>query len=261
MNVDGAPPGWDAEIGAAVTIRVSRRARRIALRVRTGGRGVELVLPRGVPKKLGLGFLARKRGWIAAQLDALPQPVPFAEGATIPVFGVPHRIRRDGDPEAPPRAPRVAIAAGEIRVRGDDAGIARLVRGHLIMLARSELAGRARACAARLGREVRRVGVRDTRSRWGSCSAAGNLSFCWRLVLAPHSVIDYVVAHEVAHLVEMNHGPRFWQLVDSLHPGRAAARGWLREHRAELLSYGVPAGEREDGRAAPAARRVSREQF
>jgi predicted metal-dependent hydrolase len=255
MNANGTPPGWDEEIGAAVTIRVSRRARRIALRVRTAGRGVELVLPRGVPKKLGLGFLEQKRGWIAAQIDALPRPVPFAEGATIPVFGVPHRIRREGDPEAspktPPRASKVAIAEGEIRVRGDEAGIARLVRRHLIMLARSELAGRARACAARLGREVKRVGVRDTRSRWGSCSAAGNLSFCWRLVLAPQSVIDYVVAHEVAHLVEMNHGPRFWQLVDSLHPGRAAARAWLREHRAELLSYGVPAGERENGRVAP----------
>ncbi|HJU16874.1 MAG TPA: M48 family metallopeptidase, partial [Stellaceae bacterium] len=94
----------------------------------------------------------------------------------------------------------------------------------------------------RLGRSVAQVGVRDTRSRWGSCSASGNLSFCWRLVLAPESVLDYVVAHEVAHLVERNHGPRFWRLVDSLYPDSAAARLWLKEHRAELLSYGGAAG-------------------
>jgi predicted metal-dependent hydrolase len=85
---------------------------------------------------------------------------------------------------------------------------------------------------------VARVGVRDTQSRWGSCSARGNLSFCWRLILAPESVLDYVVAHEVAHLVEMNHSPRFWRLVDTLCPDSAAPRAWLKEHRAELLSYG-----------------------
>jgi predicted metal-dependent hydrolase len=240
MNGNGMPAGWDGEIGASVTIRVSRRARRIALRVMSAGRGVELVLPRGVPKKLALGFLATKRDWVAARLDALPRPVPFAEGAMIPVLGVPHCIRRECDPGAP----RVAIADGEIRVRGDRTEIARPVRDHLTMLARSELSRRAQAYAARLGRPVARVGVRDTRSRWGSCSAGGNLSFCWRLILAPESVIDYVVAHEVAHLVEMNHGPRFWKLVDSLHPGKAAARAWLKEHRAELLCYGgTPARE------------------
>lgn len=253
MSLRGMSRDFEKEVGACVTIRVSRRARRIALRVMSGERRVELVLPRGVPRQLGLGFLTAKRGWIAARLDTLPRRVPFVEGATIPVFGVPHRIRREGDPGAP----KVAIAAGEIRVRpaprdqgsradpeAEAAEIARHVRDHLIALARAEAARRARALAARLGRPVARVGVRDTRSRWGSCSAAGNLSFCWRLVLAPESVFDYVVAHEVAHLVEMNHGPRFWALVDSLHPGRAAARAWLKAHRAELLSYGgTPAME------------------
>lgn len=248
MNAHDTPADWNTELGAAVTIRVSRRARRILLRVRATEREVELVLPRGVSKKLGLGFLAAKRGWLAARLDAVPRPVPFAEGAVIPVLGVPHRIRRGDDPKRNPEAPLVTIADGEIRVRGDAAEIARPVRDHLVALARAEAVRRARACAARLGRPVVRIGVRDTRSRWGSCSAAGNLSFCWRLVLAPESVFDYVVAHEVAHLAEMNHGPHFWRLVDHLHPGRAAARAWLRAHRAELLCYGGMA-ERSEAEA------------
>jgi predicted metal-dependent hydrolase len=229
------PPDWDMELGAPVTIRVSRRARRIALRVIAAERGVELILPRGVPAQRGWNFLVQKRSWVAARLDALPRPVPFVEGAVVPVLGVPHRIRRAGDMAAPV----VTIADGEIRVRGDGTAIARAVRAHLVALARAELARRAQSCAVRLGRQVARIGVRDTRSRWGSCSAGGSLSFCWRLVLAPESVLDYVVAHEVAHLVEMNHGPRFWRLVHSLHADSAAARAWLKQHRAQLLCYGA----------------------
>ncbi len=160
--------------------------------------------------------------------------MPFVEGAIVPVLGVPHRIRRSLDPAAPP----VTIADGEIRVRGDPRHIPRRVRDHLAALARDELARRARPLAARIGRKIARVSVRDTKSRWGSCSASGNLSFSWRLIFAPERVIDYVVAHEVAHLAEMNHGPRFWRLVESLAPGNAQPRAWLDRHRARLLSYG-----------------------
>ncbi|HEV8679955.1 MAG TPA: SprT family zinc-dependent metalloprotease [Stellaceae bacterium] len=222
------------DLGAPVSIRVNPRARRLLLRIDASGRQVELVLPRGVPAEHGLAFLDAQRGWIAARLLALPAPVPFAEGAIVPVFGVPHRISRESNPAAPP----VAIGAGEIRVRGAPEHIARRVRDHLVALARRELSHRARLCAARIGKPVARVGVRDTRSRWGSCSANGSLSFSWRLVLMPDEVIDYIVAHEVAHLAEMNHGPRFWRLVRTLTPDCAAPRAWLKRHRTELLSYG-----------------------
>jgi hypothetical protein len=217
-----------------VSIRVSPRARRIALRIDATEHKVELVLPPGVPPSHGLRFLAAKQGWIAARLAALPQPIRFAEGVIVPVLGIPHRIRREDDPTAPP----VAIHDGEIRVRGDPEHIERRVRDHLVAMARVELADRARPLAARIGRKLARVGVRDTKSRWGSCSGRGNLSFSWRLIFAPEPVLDYVVAHEVAHLAEMNHSPRFWRLVESLSPGTAAARAWLKRHRSRLLSYG-----------------------
>ncbi len=123
-------------------------------------------------------------------------------------------------------------------MRGDPAHLPRRVRDYLAALAQDELA-RARPRARRADRDkIARVGVRDTKSRWGSCSSSGNLSFSWRLVFAPEPVIDYVVAHEVAHLVEMNHGPRFWRVVASLTPDSAAPRAWLKRHRAELLAYG-----------------------
>jgi predicted metal-dependent hydrolase len=222
------------DLGAPIAIRVSPRARRVGLRIDAAARRVELVLPRGVPAEFGLRFLRDKRGWIAARLDALPPPVPFIEGAVVPVLGVPHRICRSLDSAAPP----VMIAEGEIQVRGEPPHIPRRVRDHLAALARDELSRRARPLAARIGCRIARVSVRDTKSRWGSCSANGNLSFSWRLIFAPEEVVDYVVAHEVAHLAEMNHSPRFWRLVDSLAPGSAVARGWLDRHRARLLAYG-----------------------
>ena len=222
------------DLGTSVSIRISPRARRVALRINAADRIVELVLPPGVPASQGLRFLTSKRGWIAARLEALPQPVPFAEGAIVPVLGVPHRICCAVEAGIPP----VAIVNGEIRVRGDPMHLARRVRDYLVAKARSELASRARRLAARIGHNVARVTVRDTKSRWGSCSGRGNLSFSWRLIFAPEPVLDYVVAHEVAHLAEMNHGPRFWRLVESLSPDSATPRAWLKRHRSQLLSYG-----------------------
>jgi predicted metal-dependent hydrolase len=222
------------DLGAAVALRVSPRARRLLLRMDTAARRFDLVLPQGLPPETALTFLEAQRGWIAARLEALPARVAFVEGAVVPVLGVPHRIRRETDPAAPP----VALIDGEIRVRGGPEHIARRVRDHLTRLARQEVASRARLHAASIGRTVTRITVRDTKSRWGSCSSSGALSFSWRLILAPEPVLDYVVAHEVAHLVEMNHSARFWKLVRAMVADPAAHRAWLKRHRASLLSYG-----------------------
>jgi len=222
------------ELGSPLLIRVNPRARRIALRVDAAERKLELVLPPGVPPSKGLRFLTAKRAWVMSRIEALPQRVPFAEGAVVPVLGIPHRIVRETDPVAP----SVVISDGEIRVRSDPVHFTRRVSGHLAANAANELAKRAHQLAASIGREVVKVTVRDTKSRWGSCSGTGNLSFSWRLIFAPEPILDYVVAHEVAHLVEMNHGPRFWRLVETLSPGSARPRAWLKRHRSELFSYG-----------------------
>ncbi len=230
-------------LGAPLKLRASRRARRMSVRIDAPAHTVELVLPFGVAASKGLLFLSDKREWIKRRLAALPERVPFVEGALVPIRGVPHRIVRETDA----KAPLVAIEGGEIRVRGDPAHLSRRLKDHLVALARREFAGRAPLEALAIGRRPRKVGVRDTKSRWGSCSQKGTLSFSWRLILAPEGVIDYLLAHEVAHLAEMNHGPRFWRLVERLLDKGAAppaaraigqARLWLARHKNELLCYG-----------------------
>lgn len=218
-----------------VRVRVSRRARRLALKIDAVGDAVELVLPPRTALPRALNFLKANRDWVERRLAALPPRVTFADGERVPVLGVPHRIRQVARSYG--QGP-VWIEGGEIRVSGETAHVARRVRDFLKEHARQEVGRRARRLAAQIGRPVGRISVRDTTTRWGSCSANGNMAFSWRLIMAPEAVLHYVVAHEVAHLVEMNHGPRFWKLVDKLVPHVERHRDWLNDNRAWLLRIG-----------------------
>lgn len=234
----GAPQARTATVDVAgktvnVTVRRNPRARRLYLRIDPVRADVVLVLPRGVGLQEGLRFAHDRRGWLAGRLAAMPPPTPFVDGATIPLLGEDVTIRHE-----PQGRGGVARHGNELRVPGRAEHLARRVRDWLRGRARTELATRSRALATQIGRQVARVRISDPKSRWGSCSSRGGLSYSWRLILAPPDVLDYVVAHEVAHLVEHNHGRRFWALVDSLAPGAQAARAWLLRHGNALLRYG-----------------------
>lgn len=216
-----------------IELRVSSRARRLSLRVDPVQGGAVLVLPSRRLRSQGLRFAESRVGWILSRLARVPERVPFAEGATIPLLGSPHTIRH-----RPEGRGLLTVSDGEIVVGGPAHLLQRQVASWLRAEARRLLVPRSEAAAARLGLPVARVAVRDTRSRWGSCSSTGTLSYSWRLVLAPESVLDYVVVHEVAHLREMNHGPRFWQIVGELMPDHAVPRRWLKLHGAGLHRYG-----------------------
>jgi predicted metal-dependent hydrolase len=218
-----------------VRVRVSRRAQRLALKIDAVGDAVELVLPPRTSLPRALKFLKTNRAWVESRLAALPPRVAFEDGKSVPVLGEPHRIRQVA--RSSERGP-VWIETGEIRVSGDKAHLARRVRDFLKERAREEIGRRARRLAQQVEKKVGRITVRDTTTRWGSCSANGNMAFSWRLVMAPEPVLTYVVAHEVAHLVEMNHGPRFWKLVDGLVPHVERHRDWLNANRAWLLRIG-----------------------
>lgn len=216
-------------------VRTHARARRIAVKIGASGDAVEMVLPRRCSRGEALRFLEASRGWIDSRLADLPPRIHFADGALVPVMDVPHRIRAMGSVRGRGAA---WIEDGELRVAGDPAFLSRRVRDFLRGLAKRELAARAATMVAAIDRKVTRVTVRDTVSRWGSCARGGNLSFSWRLIFAPDAVIDYVVAHEVAHLVHMNHGVRFWRLVAKLHPDVKTQRLWLNRHRTRLMRIG-----------------------
>ncbi|MBI3453666.1 MAG: M48 family metallopeptidase, partial [Rhodospirillales bacterium] len=195
--------------------------------------GAVLVLPRGVGLAEGMRFARDRRGWIASRLAALPPRIAFAPGVVISCAGTPLTIRH-----APAARGPVRREGDDLVVGGQDAHLARRVRDWLKAEARTTLAARSHAFAARLGARVRALRLADPKSRWGSCSADGNLSYSWRLILAPPTVMDYVVAHEVAHLAELNHGPRFWRLVADLVGDIDGPRAWLRRSGASLLRYG-----------------------
>lgn len=213
MQAESSPP--------AVEWRRSPRARRISLRLDARSGRVVLTLPARATRAAGLAALQTHAVWIAERLQRLPAMVQFVEGAVVPVHGAPCRIRHQ------PGLRGGRVEGAELLVGGDAAFLQRRVSDLLRRTALQALSAIAIAKAGQAGLRVRRVVVKDTRSRWGSCTADGTLMFSWRLVMAPPLVQDYVAAHEVAHLQHMNHGPAFWALVDTLSPHRRMAEAWL----------------------------------
>jgi hypothetical protein len=217
----------------SLSVRRHNRAKRTTLRLDAKQGGFVLVLPKRASLRDGLAFAGENRGWMAARLRELPARVAFADGGLLPYHGVDHRIRHRPDHRG-----SVWLENGEIQVAGATAHLARRVTDWLRQAAKADLSRAAGRHADRLGVKIAGLSVRDTRSRWGSCSAAGRLSFCWRLVMAPEWVADYVAAHEVVHIAELNHSARFWRLVDELSPERKKAEYWLRRHGASLHLIG-----------------------
>ena len=218
---------------AQVAWRRSVRAQRVSLRIDPRDGTVVVTLPTRAGRKAGVALLMTHAGWVADRLAALPVAVPFADGALVPFLGVPHRIRH-----LPESRGAAWCDAGEICVTGRPEFLRRRVTDFFRAEALRRLRALASEKAAHAGLVPRRIAVKDTQSRWGSCAADGSIAFSWRLVMAPGLVQDYVAAHEVAHLRHMNHGPRFWALVARLTPHAAQAVPWLRGEGARLLRIG-----------------------
>jgi predicted metal-dependent hydrolase len=200
----------------------------MSLRVSRQDGQVVLTFPARAREREALAFLAQQTDWLRRTLARLPPPPPpVAAGSVIPVEGRPLRI-------VPGTGRGVRIDGDTLAVPGDAAQVPARLAAFLRTLARQRLQAACAAHAARLGRPFRKITLRDPRSRWGSCTTAGDLMFAWRLILAPPAVLDYVAAHEVAHLAEMNHSPAFWAVVDRLCPGWQAQRAWLKAQGAAL---------------------------
>jgi predicted metal-dependent hydrolase len=221
-----------------VRIRRHRQARRYTLRIDAASREVVLTIPPRGSLKEAREFAQKHGAWIAARLRRLPEAAPFVHGLEVPLRGVAHRIVH--------RQSRgtVWIESGEngerlLCVAGEPPHLDRRIADFLKREARRDLVSASRRHAEKLNVRIERISVRDQSSRWGSCSNNGVLSFSWRLILAPPFVLDYLAAHEVAHLVELNHSPRFWRLLKRLSPDCERAKAWLDVHGTDLHRYGL----------------------
>ena len=227
---------FDREI-YLVRVRRHAQARRYTLRVQAATREVVLTMPPRGSLREARAFAEKHGGWIAARLKRLPQAAPFTDGMRLPLRGTEHRIvHRRGV-----RGTAWTEIDGEYRllcVAGEAPHIPRRVRDFLKREAKRDLELASRRAAEALEVSIKRVSIRDQSSRWGSCSTTGVLSYSWRLILAPPFVLDYLAAHEVAHLVEMNHGRAFWRLVERICPDMARAKTWLDAHGGNLHRYG-----------------------
>src|SRR5271154_1517108 len=218
-------------------------ARRFTLRVRAATRDVVLTMPPGASISGARYFIERHAAWIGVRLQRLPTPMRFDGGEIVPIRGVNHRIvarpRDRGTVWIEPAAKAVAdITLPLLCVSGDAVFVARRVQDFLVREAKRDLEAAVFRHAAKIGVSPRRISLRDTTSRWGSCSSTGALNFSWRLIMAPSFVLDYLAAHEVAHLLYMNHSPSFWKVLAKLSAHVDRAEAWLKAHGAGLLRFG-----------------------
>lgn len=229
------------DLGAPVEVRRHPGARRLTLRVSRTRRAVIVTLPVQCDLDEAGTFLHRNIGWVRERLDSLPISVPFRDGVMIPLRGEAHHVAFLGKSRGARPVERKAGEGGAfpaLLVSGAPEHAPRRLKDWLFAEAASDLDGRVTWHARNLGLNAKRIAVRDQSSRWGSCSTTGVLSFSWRLILAPPGILDYVAAHEVAHLAEMNHGARFWALVKRTMPDMDAAKRWLQVYGMDLHRYG-----------------------
>lgn len=210
-----------------VELRQSSRARRLSLRVsRLDGRA-SLTMPPSATDRQVMAFLRERESWLRQHVENVaPATIP-AIGAVVPFGG-------QDVPIIGGAIKRAVLRDGAIMVPQDGKATATKIKAFLKLAARDALAEASDRYAAEVGRSYSRLSLRDTRSRWGSCSHEGVLMYSWRLIMAPPDVLDYVAAHEVAHLVEMNHSSAFWDVVQGLMPDYSVHRRWLQKDGAKL---------------------------
>ena len=214
-----------------VIFRRHAQARRLVLRLNPEATAVTVTVPHGVSRTRALDFAARSSDWIARRLAVRGGNVALRAGSVIPLRGVDHAIAHV------PTTRGVVIhdeTGKTIRVAGELPHLPRRLADWLKRAARADLADAVDRYAAAMEVSYRRISLRDQKSRWGSCSSTGELSFSWRLIFAPPFVLDYVAAHEVAHLRHMDHSPRFWRLVLTQCPDASRAKTWLKSHGQDV---------------------------
>lgn len=221
-----------------VRLEVNSKARRLIIRLDERRREAVAVAPSSRQIAAAAAFAAERADWISSRLRHLPDPARFEEGQMISYQGQPCRITAGGEGRLARILPPDEQGVIHLSVPGDASTLPMRVERFLRKQAGTELNGAVARFARILNVTPKSISVKDTRSRWGSCTSDGRLAFSWRLILAPPCVLHYVAAHECAHLIEMNHSARFWSLVERCCPEWQSQRSWLRAHGAALQAAG-----------------------
>ena len=214
-------------------IKINPRAQRIILKPNHLNNSIELVMPKFTKISDGLEFLNANKNWLINQFNNAPTPIPFKEGSIILFLGNNYEIKY-----TPELFSRVWTTKNTIHVSGKIDQISSLIKSWLKNNAQCTIDKKAKNISYKLNKKIKKISLRDTKTRWGSCGQNGKLSFSWRLIFAPPPILDYVVVHEVCHLAEMNHGKNFWELVDTFHPNKKFAQNWLKKNGDRLLLFG-----------------------
>ena len=228
LTIDGQP--------VIVNVRRNSRAKRIILRLTRDATGVAVTIPKNMNAARAQAFVEKSVPWISKHLKQRAPKTVLGPGSVIPLRGIPHEVHattaRRGLITIDPEARRILVP-------GDPRHLSRRLQDWLKAQAKADLTEASARYAKSMAVDFKRISVRDQKSRWGSCSASGDLSYNWRLILAPSHILDYVAAHEVAHRQHMNHGPRFWRLVLTHCPHASTAKHWFKSNGAELHRFTV----------------------
>lgn len=226
-----------ARIHPDLELRVSKQARRMALRLDAKKRVVYLVVPSRTRVDKAYRFAWDNRAWINEHLSTLPMPVPFAHGTVLPLYGKQVRIKVNYDPDL--KFTTIRLEDNKLVVDTNKEDPSLRIERFLKEYARESLTELAERKAGRIDKKLRSITVRDTKSRWGSCNSDGEICFSWRLIFAPRAAMDYVVAHEVAHLAYLDHSDKFWDLCHRLSFSYKAGKEWMQEHGHTLMRFGA----------------------
>ena len=214
----------------------NNRARRVALRLDVRARNFILVIPKGMSDKKAFDFARAQKKWMIEKSAALPSRITFDNGQSVPVKGIMHELDIAYIPER--KTTHIFFENEKICIKSAIRDPSLRIKRFLKHEALKQLEALSHEKAGIIGCRVSKVSVRDPKSRWGSCSPNGNISYSWRLIFAPYQVMDYIVAHEVAHLKHLDHSPAFWRVCQSLSEDYELGRHWIRDNPAELMRYG-----------------------
>jgi len=219
-----------------LSIRHSKQARRMALRMDNHKRTMNLVVPEKVPLDKAWRFAFEHKEWIETKISEIPTPIIFEHGSILPIFGKERML--DISSSTRLKTARLSLERDRLIVPLNEKETAPRIVRFLKKETKKTIEHLALMKAGKINKSIKSIQIRDTKSRWGSCGSKGQLSFSWRLIFAPWESLDYVVAHEVAHLSHLNHGKDFWALCEELSEDYATGKKWMRNSGHSLMRYG-----------------------